>query len=115
MLSSWTFLPTLLASLLLGSLLNFTLFLNTLVNSALTTTIVGVLKGVVSTVLGFFLLGGVELTALGFLGIVINTTGGVWYSLAKFYEKRAQRSRGGGEGQESEALLPVSTNPGVRP
>ncbi|GAQ91324.1 hypothetical protein KFL_007650040 [Klebsormidium nitens] len=114
MLSSWTFFPTLLVSLLLGSLLNFTLFLNTLVNSALTTTIVGVLKGVVSTVLGFFLLGGVKLTLLGLFGILINTTGGVWYSFAKFYEKRGQAARPKGEGVASEPLLPVSTNPGPR-
>ena len=42
---------------LAGMLLNYALFLCTLTNSALTTTVVGVLKGVASTLLGFFLLG----------------------------------------------------------
>lgn len=64
------------------------MFLCTIVNSALTTTIVGVLKGVGSTSLGFFLLGGVQIHALNVIGLVINTAGGVWYSLAKYHEKR---------------------------
>ncbi|KAK0570494.1 hypothetical protein LWI29_002131 [Acer saccharum] len=57
--NSFSFLAILLLSLVMGIALNFTMFLCTIVNSALTTTIVGVLKGVGSTTLGFFLLGGV--------------------------------------------------------
>ncbi|KAD4178671.1 hypothetical protein E3N88_27348 [Mikania micrantha] len=74
-------------SLVMGIILNYTMFLCTIVNSALTTTIVGVLKGVGSTTLGFFLLGGVEVHFLNVSGLVINTLGGLWYSLAKYQEK----------------------------
>ena len=72
----------------MGCLLNFSLFLCTITNSALTTTIVGVLKGVVSTALGFFLLGGVKQPSfLNVAGILINTIGGVWYSYVKWRQK----------------------------
>ncbi|KAL9239808.1 hypothetical protein vseg_014092 [Gypsophila vaccaria] len=86
--SSLSFVVILVASLIMGIALNFTMFLCTIVNSALTTTIVGVLKGVGSTTLGFVLLGGVEVHALNVTGLVINTAGGVWYSYAKYQEKR---------------------------
>ncbi|KAL6578575.1 UDP-galactose/UDP-glucose transporter 7 [Orobanche minor] len=81
----------LLLSLVMGIVLNYTMFLCTIVNSALTTTIVGVLKGVGSTTLGFFLLGGVEVHALNVTGLVINTAGGVWYSFAKYQQKKKNR------------------------
>ncbi|KAL3683416.1 hypothetical protein R1sor_001438 [Riccia sorocarpa] len=74
-------------SLIMGIVLNFTMFLCTIVNSALTTTIVGVLKGVGSTILGFVLLGGVEVHALNVTGLVINTLGGISYSFVKYQEK----------------------------
>ncbi|XP_057521427.1 UDP-galactose/UDP-glucose transporter 7 isoform X2 [Amaranthus tricolor] len=86
--SSLSFLVIFAASLIMGIALNFTMFLCTIVNSALTTTIVGVLKGVGSTTLGFVLLGGVEVHALNVSGLVINTAGGVWYSYAKYQEKK---------------------------
>lgn len=35
-------------------------------------------QGVVSTLLGFFLLGGVEFHAMNVLGIAINAMGGTW-------------------------------------
>lgn len=86
--SSISFLVIFVASLIMGIALNFTMFLCTIVNSALTTTIVGVLKGVGSTTLGFVLLGGVEVHALNVTGLIINTAGGVWYSYAKYQEKK---------------------------
>lgn len=86
--SSLTFSAIFAASLIIGIALNYTMFLCTIVNSALTTTIVGVLKGVGSTTLGFVLLGGVEVHALNVIGLVINTAGGVWYSFAKYLEKK---------------------------
>ena len=36
------------------------------------------MQGVVSTLLGFFLLGGVEFHVLNVLGIAINALGGTW-------------------------------------
>ncbi|KAG2699852.1 hypothetical protein I3843_07G206600 [Carya illinoinensis] len=86
--NSLYFLVILILSLVMGIVLNFTMFLCTIVNSALTTTIVGVLKGVGSTTLGFVLLGGVQVHALNVTGLVINTAGGVWYSYAKYRQKK---------------------------
>ncbi|XP_057958283.1 UDP-galactose/UDP-glucose transporter 7 isoform X1 [Malania oleifera] len=88
--SYFSFLAMLLLSLVMGIVLNFTMFLCTIVNSALTTTIVGVLKGVGSTTLGFILLGGVEIHALNVSGLVINTAGGLWYSYAKYQQKKSK-------------------------
>ncbi|WZZ24287.1 hypothetical protein YC2023_007688 [Brassica napus] len=59
----------------------------------LTTTIVGVLKGVGSTTQGFVLLGGVEVHALNVSGLVVNTAGGVWYSYAKYRQKKAKPAK----------------------
>uniref|UniRef100_M4D180 Sugar phosphate transporter domain-containing protein n=1 Tax=Brassica campestris TaxID=3711 RepID=M4D180_BRACM len=87
------FLVMLVLSLVMGIVLNFTMFLCTIVNSALTTTIVGVLKGVGSTTLGFVLLGGVEVHALNVSGLVVNTAGGVWYSYAKYRQKKAKPAK----------------------
>ncbi|KAK8952903.1 hypothetical protein KSP40_PGU005976 [Platanthera guangdongensis] len=75
-------------SLVMGILLNFTMFFCTIVNSALTTTIVGVLKGVGSTTFGFVLLGGVEVHGLNVIGLIVNTIGGMWYSYAKYEQKK---------------------------
>ncbi|PON76433.1 Sugar phosphate transporter domain containing protein [Parasponia andersonii] len=86
--NSFYFLVILLLSLVMGIALNYTMFLCTIVNSALTTTIVGVLKGVGSTTLGFVLLGGVQVHALNVTGLVINTAGGLWYSYAKYQQKK---------------------------
>lgn len=91
--SSISFFVVLLLSLVMGIVLNFTMFLCTIVNSALTTTIVGVLKGVGSTTLGFVLLGGVQVHALNVTGLVINTAGGVWYSYAKYRQKKSKALR----------------------
>lgn len=91
--TSVSFLVILILSLLMGIVLNYTMFLCTIVNSALTTTIVGVLKGVGSTTLGFVLLGGVQIHGLNVTGLVINTAGGVWYSYAKYQEKKNKSPR----------------------
>lgn len=88
--TSLSFLAILLLSLVMGIFLNYTMFLCTLVNSALTTTIVGVLKGVGTTAFGFILLGGVQVHALNVTGLIINTAGGVWYSCAKYQQKRTK-------------------------
>ncbi|GAX76987.1 hypothetical protein CEUSTIGMA_g4434.t1 [Chlamydomonas eustigma] len=67
-----------------GIILNFSQFLATVVGSALFVTILNNVKTVVVIVLGFFLLGGAQLTPLMALGIVINLSGGVWYGQQKF-------------------------------
>jgi solute carrier family 35 protein len=43
--------------------------------------------------LGFVLLGGVEVHTLNVTGLVINTFGGVWYSYAKYMQKRKMPKR----------------------
>ncbi|CAA7398687.1 unnamed protein product [Spirodela intermedia] len=91
--NSVAFLVIFILSLVMGIVLNFTMFWCTIVNSALTTTIVGVLKGVGSTTLGFVTLGGVEVHALNVTGLVINTAGGVWYSYAKYQQKKARHRK----------------------
>lgn len=40
--------------------------------------------------LGFVLLGGVKVHALNVTGLVINTAGGVWYSYAKYQQKKSK-------------------------
>lgn len=87
-IKSISFLLLLIMSLFMGIILNYTMFLCTMVNSALTTTIVGVLKGVGTTTLGFLVLGGVKIHALNVTGLVINTAGGIWYSVAKYNQKQ---------------------------
>ncbi|CAI5466356.1 unnamed protein product [Closterium sp. Yama58-4] len=87
---SWTFTVAVTASLVMALVLNYTMFLCTIVNSALTTTIVGVLKGVFTTIFGFFFLGGVKFQLLNVTGLVINSAGGVWYSIAKYRQKQAK-------------------------
>ncbi|KAF6149091.1 hypothetical protein GIB67_018669 [Kingdonia uniflora] len=91
--SSLAFLAVLIISLVMGIVLNYTMFLCTIINSALTTTIVGVLKGVGSTTLGFVLLGGVQVHALNLSGLIINTAGGLWYSYAKFQQRRNKQRK----------------------
>nr|GEY87090.1 putative UDP-sugar transporter isoform X1 [Tanacetum cinerariifolium] len=42
--------------------------------------------------LGFFILGGVQVHFLNVSGLVINTLGGLWYSLAKYQEKMRNKT-----------------------
>jgi solute carrier family 35 protein len=93
---SWrdpAFLGMLVLDLALGASLSLLLFMCTLTNSALTTTIVGNAKAVVTTVLGSVLFGRVGLRPLGWLGVVVNTGGGVLYTLAKYRERHARTRR----------------------
>lgn len=41
--------------------------------------------------MGFFLLGGVQVHALNVSGLVINTSGGIWYSYAKYQQKKMKK------------------------
>ncbi|KAF6165675.1 hypothetical protein GIB67_012572 [Kingdonia uniflora] len=72
--SSLAFLAVLIISLVMGIVLNYTMFLCTSISYVLITTIVGVLKGVGSTILGFVLLGGVQVHALNLTGLVVYGT-----------------------------------------
>lgn len=47
----------------------------------------GVVKGVSTTIIGFFTFGGVHVTALTIIGIFLNTLGGAQYTYAKYAEK----------------------------
>lgn len=49
-------------------------------------SLVGVVKGVITTVIGFFTFGGVPITFLIVSGIVLNTIGGGIYTFAKYRE-----------------------------
>ena len=50
-------------------------------------SLVGVIKGVFTTIIGFFTFGGVPVTALVVLGVLLNSLGGATYSYAKYSEK----------------------------
>lgn len=49
--------------------------------------------GFFSQTLGFVLLGGVQVHGLNVTGLVINTAGGVWYSYAKYQQKKSKPSK----------------------
>ena len=85
------FLAAFSGNLMLGAVLSFSLFLCTLVNSPVTTLIVGNAKAILTSLLGFVLFGRVNVTYLGIIGIVINTAGGILYSLVKYHEGSGKR------------------------
>jgi len=74
-------------NVILGCLLNYTLFLCAAMNSALTTSIVGVIKGVISTTVGFFTFGGASINFLTIGGLILNAGGGTIYVAVKYIEK----------------------------
>lgn len=78
-----------------GTLLVYSQFLCTAVTSALTTSLGSTIKSVLTTVIGFFTFGGVHVNNTGLAGIVLNTMGGVLYTLFKFLESKRKESRGG--------------------
>lgn len=49
----------------------------------------GVVKSVLTTIIGFFTFGGVPVTFLTVAGVALNTFGGMLYTYAKYIEKRA--------------------------
>ena len=89
------FLGLLVADLCLGASLSLLLFMCTLTNSALTTTIVGNAKAVVTTALGAALFSSASkgLKPLGWVGICVNTAGGIMYTAAKYHESAARAGR----------------------
>jgi hypothetical protein len=100
---AWYLYIMVISAATLGCVLNFSMFLCTLYNTALTTTIVGVLRGVVTILLGFAY-DTVKFSALNVTGITINTLGGVWYTWIKFTEKYGSEAAHdiGGKGKSTE-------------
>ncbi|XP_074648487.1 uncharacterized protein LOC141903967 [Tubulanus polymorphus] len=70
-----------------GALLNYSMFLCTTYNSALTTSVVGIIKSVLSTIIGMFSFGGVAVNTPTAIGIGANLVGGVLYTIAKYHEQ----------------------------
>ena len=85
---------TLALTLAIGASLQLLLFWCTLVTSAVTTLIVGNLKAVTTTLLGFWLFGRVRLQWFGLAGVLINTLGGIMYSVFKFRESNISSRAG---------------------
>ncbi|KAK3879302.1 hypothetical protein Pcinc_016131 [Petrolisthes cinctipes] len=77
----------------MGLLLNFSLFHCTVMTSALTTSIVGVIKSVLQTVIGFFAFGGISYHPVNVAGIILNLTGGVLYTYAKYKDQRNEHKQ----------------------
>lgn len=46
-----------------------------------------------SQTLGFVVLGGVQVHGLNVAGLVINTAGGLWYSYAKYQQKKSKQPK----------------------
>lgn len=46
------------------------------------------MKNLFSVFLGLFLLGGINITFTNTLGLVVNSVGGVWYSVIKYKESQ---------------------------
>ena len=49
----------------------------------------GVVKSVLTTIIGFFTFGGVPVTFLTVTGVALNTFGGILYTYAKYIEKKS--------------------------
>jgi len=67
-------------------LLNYFVFLCSTLNSPLTTSITGQLKSIISTLLGLFMFGGVQLNLLMSVGLTMSSLGGIWYGQIKYNE-----------------------------
>lgn len=79
--------------LICGACLCFCQFWCTSKNTAVTTSVVGVLKSFIQTTLGMFMFNAKnEIGLLGFVGIVINLTFGVYYTYLKYMEKELKHS-----------------------
>ena len=61
-------------------------------------------QGVVATLLGFFVLGGVEPHLVNVIGILLNTAGGVWYTVIKYRRRAINQTQHDRDGAEQELL-----------
>ena len=57
-------------------------------NSALTTSVVGTLKSVAQTTMGMFTFGGVAINPALLTGVIMNLTGGIFYTYAKYLDSK---------------------------
>lgn len=71
----------------LGAVLNWSTFWCTAVNSPVTTGVAGNFKGILSTIVGVLLYGS-SLSGLGWIGLSLNTAGGIAYSLSEAFARR---------------------------
>jgi len=85
-------------SILLGFVLNFAMFWCTIVNSPLDLTVAGQFKAISQTIVGLFVFGGIKLTMLNSVGLIVNTIGGLWYARIKANEGGKGDGGGGGGG-----------------
>ncbi|XP_065655152.1 uncharacterized protein LOC100197493 isoform X2 [Hydra vulgaris] len=88
-----SFIVAFVANISMGCVLNYSLFLCATLNSALTTSLIGVIKGVLTTLVGFLTFGGQPITFMVVAGITLNAIGGVLYTVLKYFEKRKQSSK----------------------
>ena len=70
-------------------LLNWFIFLCSTINSPLTTSVTGQIKSIVTTVLGLFMFGDVELTTLLTIGLILSSVASIWYAKIKHDQKLA--------------------------
>lgn len=72
-------------------LLNYLIFLCSIVNSPLTTSITGQIKNILTTVMGFFLFGGMPMTIAAALGLSTSTLASIWYGQIKYDQSSAAK------------------------
>jgi solute carrier family 35 protein len=98
----WDFLLCFVFQSALAFLLNYSIFLCTNVNSALATSVTGQIKNIATTAVGYFTFGDVTYNFLNVLGLLIGVVASSWYSLLKFWESEAAKSK---------TLLPSAATP----
>ncbi|KAK3586702.1 hypothetical protein CHS0354_039174 [Potamilus streckersoni] len=87
-----SFIVAFLVTISLGCLLNYSLFLCTRLTSALTTSVVGGLKALAQTFFALFTFGGISHNMSTYIGISMNTFGGIFYIYVKYKESFDKKS-----------------------
>lgn len=73
-----------------GCMLSFSQFWCTMNNNAITTSVIGVLKSMIQTAIGMFVLNDgnqIQFSFLTYLGVLVNLVFGTWYTYLKYVEK----------------------------
>jgi len=71
---------------------SYSIFLSNIVCSALTTACIGVIKSALTTIIGLYTFGGVDITMFFVIGQSINLCGGAWYSFEKYKLKTTSKA-----------------------